>query len=62
MSDVEKFDQTSLDYFAMLFVWLLNWLTWRNFEMIELKELCFVVQMESSFMWRTMETDPDARP
>ena len=51
MSDVEKFDPTLLDYFAMLL--LLLCLT---VKMVELNELCFVVLMESSFIpmqgWR----------
>ena len=45
MSDVEKFDQTLLDYFAMLLL-----LLYLMVKMVELKELCFVVQMESSFI------------
>ena len=36
MSDVEKFDQTLLDYFAMLLLLLCLMV-----KMVELKELCF---------------------
>ena len=42
MSDVETFDQTLLDYFAMLLLYLM-------IKMVELKELCFVAQMPE---WR----------
>ena len=45
MSDVEKFGHTLLDYFAMLLLLLCLMV-----KMVELKELCFVVQMESSFI------------
>ena len=59
MSDVEKFSQTLLDYFAMLLLLLCLMA-----KMVELKELYFVMQMESSFILRTvltmsMEIDPD---
>ena len=56
MSDVEKFGQTLPDYFVMLLLYLM-------IKMVELKEYGFVVQMESSFIWRTMPMeiliDPD---
>ena len=45
MSDLEKIFQTLLDYFAMLLL-----LLFLMVKMVELKELCFVVQMESSFI------------
>ena len=40
---MEKFDQMLLGYFAMLLLYLMV-------KMVESKELCFVVQMESSFI------------
>ena len=43
MSDLEKFDQTLFNYFGMLLLCLMV-------KMFELKELCFVVLMESSFI------------
>ena len=53
MSDVEKFDQTLLDYFAMLLLYLMV-------KMVELKKLCFVMQMpewrahlfEELYLWK----------
>ena len=50
---MEKFNQTLFSYFGMLLLCLMV-------KMFELKELCFVLLMESPFTWRTMETDPDA--
>ena len=44
---MEKFDKTLLDYFAMLLFSLVV-------KIVELKELCCVVQMQNSFIWRTI--------
>ena len=43
MSDLEKFNQNLFNYFGMLVLCLMV-------KMSELKELCFVVLMESSFI------------
>ena len=43
VSDLEKFNQTLFNYFGMLLLCLMV-------KMVELKDLCFVVLMESSFI------------